>query len=285
VTCMTGAGAIVLDDSSGPCDPSSFLKVRKSRKYMGLQDDLAVVATGRALASAGLAAPLGERAGLFLAVGYIPFREDDILPVLEASTTEGAFDVRRFGDGGFQRAHPLLTFRCLPNMPAYHVSVSFDVQGPYCVTYPGPAQLYAALDEACAALADGRIDVALVGGVAAQSNFLVRHHFSRIEPPVSETRLRDAGAMIVLETDAHAHARGATVRARLEGMRVEYTPFDVLREGRASRETVDGEETDVELGPARLGVALAGALGTGRTMKHVLDSRDGIHAESMWVIA
>ena len=42
---------------------------------------------------------------------------------------------------------------------------------------------FSALEEACAAMADGRIDIALVGGVAAQSNFLVRHHFARIEPP------------------------------------------------------------------------------------------------------
>ncbi len=285
MTCVTGAGAIVLGAGETACDPTPFLRVRKSRKYMGLQDDLAVVAAGRALASAGLDRSLGERAGLFLAVGYIPFREDDILPVLEASTDGGAFDVHRFGAGGFQRAHPLLTFRCLPNMPAYHVSVSFDVQGPYCVTYPGPAQLYAALEEACAALAEARIDVALVGGVAAQSNFLVRHHFARIDAPVPAERLRDAGGILVLEREAHARARGARVRARLESMRVEYMPFDVLREGRASRETVDGAASEEELGPARLAVSLAGALGRGGTMRHVLESHDGVRAESLWALA
>ncbi|HEY8078640.1 MAG TPA: beta-ketoacyl synthase N-terminal-like domain-containing protein [Labilithrix sp.] len=286
--CATGAGAIVLGDGEPSCDPTPFLRVRKSRKYMGLQDDLAVVATGRALASAGLGTSFGdraERAGLFLAVGYIPFREEDILPVLEASTERDAFDVKRFGAGGFQRAHPLLTFRCLPNMPAYHVSVSFDVQGPYCVSYPGPAQLYAALEEACAAIAEGRVDVALVGGVAAQSNFLVRHHFARIDAPVSPGRLRDAAGMIVLESEAHARARGATVRAKLESLHVEYMPHDVLREGRPSRETVDGAAFGDELGPARLCVALAESFERGGTMKHVLDSRDGVLAESLWVLA
>jgi 3-oxoacyl-(acyl-carrier-protein) synthase len=259
---------------------------------MGLQDDLAVVATGRALESAGLGRDLGERAGLFLSVGYIPFREEDILPVLEASMDGERFDVRKFGGGGFQRAHPLLTFRCLPNMPAYHVSVGFDVQGPYCVTYPGPAQLYAALDEACAALADGRIDVALVGGVAAQSNFLVRHHFARIEPPVAASRLRDAAAILVLESEAHARARGATVRGRLESMRVDYTPPDVLAGAAPSRETIDGATlppslSDAELGPALLGVALAHALAERgpRTVGHTLQSRDGVRAESLWVLS
>ncbi len=278
MTCVTGAGTILLGATDATCDPTPFLRVRKSRKFMGTQDDLAVVATARALASADLATPPPERTGLFLAVGYIPFREEDIGPVLAASLgAAGEFDVRRFGAGGFQRAHPLLTFRCLPNMPAYHVSVNFDVQGPYCVTYPGPAQLYAALDEARAAIADDRVDVALVCGVAHQSNFLVRHHFARLDPPVAPDRLRDVAAVIVLEREAHARARGATVRARLESMHVSYDPFDVINEGRAG--TAD------ELGPASLPHAIATALGAPQVLVHTLESRDGISARSEWVIA
>lgn len=286
---VTGAGSIVLPPGEATCDPTPFLKVRKSRKFMGTQDDLAVVATGRALASAGLSAPLGERVGLFLAVGYIPFREEDIGPVLAASMTDDGerFDVGRFGDGGFQKAHPLLTFRCLPNMPAYHVSVSFDVQGPYCVTYPGPSQLYAALEEARAAVEDGRIDVAIVGGVAHQSNFLVRHHFARIEPPTSADRLRDAAAVIVVETEDHARARDATFRARLEELRVAYAPYDVLGEGRPSIERVDDAALQEELGPAALAHAIATAFADNRrgALVHSLDGRDGVSARSTWRLA
>lgn len=291
MTCVTGAGAIVVGAShEAACDPTAFLRVRKTRKFMGLQDDLAVVATGRALASAGFHAPLGARAGLFLAVGYIPFREEDIGPVLDASMTDGRFDVRRFGAGGFQRAHPLLTFRCLPNMPAYHVSANFDVQGGSCVTYPGPAQLYAALEEACAALADGRLDVALVGGVAAQSNFLVRHHFARIAPPVPADRLLDVGAVLVLEREAHARARGASVRARLEAMHVEYTPPDPLADGATTAgERLDGDVAHGAdgMGPALLAVALADriARGGGGALRHALESRDGVRAESVWQLS
>jgi len=290
---VTGAASLLLSDGM-TCDPLPFLKVRKSRKYMGLQDDLAVVAAGRALESAGLTAPLGERTGLFLAVGYIPFREDDIEPVLDASMVDGRFDVRRFGAGGFQRAHPLLTFRCLPNMPAYHVSVCFGIEGPYAVTYPGPSQLYAALEEARAALEEDRIDVALVGAVAHQSNFLVCHHFARLEPPVSSADLRDAAGFIVLEREAHARARGASLRARIESVRVDYDPFDILDQGRASGERVStlpaAERAAIgEVGPALLPHALAHAIverkGSGITLTHWLESRDGVRAESRWVIA
>lgn len=300
---LTGAGSVVLGPTSAPTsDPTPFLRVKKSRKFMGLQDDLAVVAAGRALESARVDVKkgLGERAGLFLAVGYISFRAEDIGPVVEASIEEkpgvgATFDVRRFGAGGYQKAHPLLTFRCLPNMPAYHVSVCFDVQGPYFVTYPGAAQLYVALEEALAALEDGRVDLALVGGVAAQSNFLVRHQLARLEPPISE--IVDVGAMFVLERADVASSRGATRRATLSSLALTYEPPDLealvsttadafadyphpdhllVREGPGAREG---------FGPALLPVTLADALAS-RTPKHLtheLRSRDGLRATSQWI--
>ena len=91
--------------------------------------------------------------------------------------------MRRFATEGYLAPNPLLTFRCLPNMPAFHVSINFDLQGPYLVTYPGAGQLYAALEEARVALETGAIDVALVGGVAHQRNFLVEHHVRRLGRP------------------------------------------------------------------------------------------------------
>ena len=287
---LVGAGHVLGEAA----DPTPFLKVRKSRKFMGAQDELLVLAAGRALAAAGLAAEpahatsLGDRAGLYVAVGYIPFHEADIEPVLAASLDEhGDFDLRRFGQQGFLRAHPLLTFRCLPNMPAYHVSANFELTGPYLVTYPGPGQLAAALDEAACALESGAIDVALVGAAAQQRNFLVEHHFARIEPPVPAGALRDVGAVLVLETVAHAEARGARVLATLAERATSYEPLDVLHEGRASRETIEGFASAVdavELGPAKLAVALslAAAAGFHGTLRHHLDGRDGVSATSRW---
>ena len=53
MNCLTGAGSVVLARGDA-IDPLPYVRVRKSRKFMGLQDDLAVVACGRALESAGL---------------------------------------------------------------------------------------------------------------------------------------------------------------------------------------------------------------------------------------
>lgn len=293
---LTGAGRVVLAPGEPTVDPLPYLPTRKSRKFMGVQDDLAVVAAGKALASAGLSgAPLGERAGLYLAVGYIPFQEQDIRPVLAASLDEaGEFSMARFAGGGYQKAHPLLTFRCLPNMPAYHVSVCFDVQGPYRVVYPSAGQLLLALEEACAALRAGSIDLALVGGVAHQRNFLVEHHFRRLLPSVGEEALRDAGAVWVLERAASAAARGAAALARVESLDVEYSPFDALDEMPPFEEsfTFEGEpvpldEGAVELGagslPVRLSALLEKSERAGK-VQYRLRGRDGIGGTSVFAV-
>src|SRR5688572_18456204 len=153
---VTGAGHVI----GLPCDASPWLRVLKNRKFMGPQDDLAVAAAGRALESAGRGGvALGERAGLFMAVGYIPFERDQLSLLLENSTDPtGGFSMARFSTAAFAALKPLLTFRCLSNMPAFHVSLNFDLQGPYFVTYPGPGQMYVALQEAVEALSTRQVD-------------------------------------------------------------------------------------------------------------------------------
>jgi 3-oxoacyl-(acyl-carrier-protein) synthase len=292
-----GAAGVSLPFEDAAPDPLPWLLSRKSRKYMGLQDELAVIATGRALARAALTGPesrLGRRAGLYIAVGYIPFRREDAEPVLDGSLdAAGDFSLRRFGEEGFRRANPLLTFRCLPNMPAYHVSACFGLEGPYLVTYPGPGQLYAALEDAIAALEEGRAELALVTAAAHQRNFLVEHHFARLEPPVAAEALRDVGATLVLETATHAAAEGRAPLAELVRLEIGYAPSDVLSGHALHDERIEGDadapRPDGELGPALLPAALSIAIASRArahaTLRHSLRSRDGITATSEWRLA
>lgn len=126
---VTGVGH-VLDPEA---DPRRFLKVRKLRKFMGAQDRMAVVAAGLALDDAGQGGvSQGEGTGLYVAVGALPFRRDDIDLLLEgALDADGRFSMPAYAQHGYEAVNPLLTFRCLSNMPAFHVSSSFDVQGPH----------------------------------------------------------------------------------------------------------------------------------------------------------
>ncbi len=271
MTAVLGMAAVVLDGEAA-CDPGPYLKEKKAKKYLGLQDALAVVAAGRALADAGLPAPPPERTGLYLAVGYIPFVERDVLPVLDGSLdAAGRFSLARFAAEGYTRAHPLLAFRCLPNMPAYHVAASFGIEGPYAVLYPSAGELYLALQQAHEALHAGEVDVAVVVGVAHQRNFLVEHHMGRLDPPVPRRALRDAAAAFVLGR------AGGPARAELVALEVGYEPFDPLA-------TCPGAAPEAEeLGPAAPLVAVHRALSGGAaTFEHALRGRDGVVARSAW---
>jgi len=248
------------------------LKIRKNRKFMGPQDDLAVVATGRALESAALRAPLGDRAGVFLGVGHIPFELDDIDVLVKSSTVDGRFSMGRFTADGYNSVSPLLTFRCLTNMPAFHISVNADVRGPYFVTYPDSGQLYVALDEACAALEEKRVDIALLVGVAHRRNFLVEHHFGRLSPPVEPTMLRDAAGCLVLERADDSARRSAARRGRLVHHEIGYRPHDPFAESL-------GTPSD-ETGPASLPTAFCAAP-AGR-FEHRTDGADGVEGFSVW---
>lgn len=269
---VTGRGKAL----GSPCDPGPYLRERKMRKFMGLQDDLVVVAAGAALDEAGLRGEgRGDRIGLYLAVGYIPFEERDIAPLAEASRGPEGLSLSGFWARGITAMNPVLTFRCLPNMPAFHVSVNFDVRGPYLVTYPGAGQVYLALEQAVMALEAGLIDHALVGGVAHQRNFLVEHHMGRVEPPVPAERLADAAGFVVLERRGERPERA---RGELLGWEMAYRPEAAV----LPRERFSGQPLPLELGAASLPFTLAERRGR---VEHDLAGRDGLTASSRWEMA
>jgi len=285
VIAVTGSASVALGPGDAKTlEPTEFLRSRKTRKFMGTQDDLAVLAAGTALGRAQLGPDkLGERAGLFAVVGYIPFNAEDIDPVLAASLEGERFSMQKFSSGGFQRAHPLLTFRCLPNMPAFHVSANFDLQGPYFVSYPGPGQVYAALEEAQQALVEHSIDVAVVLAVEHQRNFLVEHHFQRLTPPTAATELWDAGACLVLQRAEEV----PKPRATLLELTQSYEPHAVLESDAACAETLQGvTKPPGERGPATLFSALDVAIARRESVhvEHALRSRDHISARSRWQV-
>ena len=248
---------------------------------MSRQDDLAVVAAGRALACAALEESLPPaRIGLFLAVGYIALDDRDVDALAEGSIDDGVFSMRKFSTVGFGAINPLLTFRCLSNMPAFHVSINFGIEGPYFVTYPGGGQFYLALEQALLALETGIVDAAVVGGVAYQRNFLVRHHFERVGSN-GNPELGDGAGCLVLEREDRAHARGVPARARLLRWDLDYRNHSPLEdEGKAS-ESYGGTAPDGDFGPASLPVALS-LSGRSGTIVHEIETRDGFRASSAW---
>jgi hypothetical protein len=263
---LRGTGSIVAAQDS-EIDVLPWLKYRKMKKFMGKQDELAVTACGLAARNARLSEEdLRTKTGLYLCVGFIPFERQEIETIARNSSDSGSFSMDLFSTKGFDEVNPLLTFRCLPNMPIFHVSLNLNIQGPYFITYPGAAQFYVALEQACIALEQKEIDFALVGGVADQNNFLVQHHYKRTRIGTKATP--DAAGFLCLE-------RNGTERVLL-GLRMNYQTRET-----AQRERWADTEVKEHLGAASLAVLLDQSPQTGN-VTHYIESVDGMQAESFW---
>jgi 3-oxoacyl-(acyl-carrier-protein) synthase len=213
-----------------PLDVSSWLKSRKSLKFMGKQDLLALRAAGLAVQEAGLPEEtLRQRTGIYLSVGYIPFERSNVESLARNSSQNGRFSMDLFSTAALGEVNPLLTFRCLPNMPIFHVSLNLGVQGPSFITYPGGGQFYVALEQAIGALQRDEVDAALVGAVCDQDNFLVERHFKRLKP-TQDWVLADAAGFLVLEKRSTAARRSAPLKAEWVGSEIRYEPFDPFQE-------------------------------------------------------
>ena len=260
---------------------------------MGKQDLLSVIAAGMAVKESGIdVSCLKERAGIYLTVGYIPFEQSDIEPLAENSVKDGQFSMEMFSTVGIEQVNPLLTFRCLPNMPAFHSSLNLGIQGPYFVTDPGPGQFYIAMEQAIFALSSNQIDFALLGAVADQNNFLVNYHFKRLSHS-KNWALSDIGAFLCLERKSSAEKRSAPIRFELLSNEIRYLPVPSSQGMKESSEKfeIGGQPLSNEglgyLGPASLPVHLSLALARGGSgpLNHTLESMDGISGSSLWQIA
>lgn len=233
---LTGVGCARGDEDVRP-----FLRSPKMLKFMGKQDRLAVIAAKRAVGER----PLPELTGIYLAVGTIPFDLADLEPLARESVSNERFCMQAFSTRGLDQVNPLLTFRCLPNMPAFHVSLNLAVQGPYWVSYPGVGQFYQGLEQAVADLEAGAVDAALVGGVCDRDNFLVS---------TLRGKGLDTAGFLRLERDGGRP---------LEALELAYRP--------------GAPPTSDEHGPGALAFALADGAN-----EHEVQAADGIWGRSRW---
>ena len=205
------------------CDPKRYLCVPKTIKFMSKQDHLAVNAAGQALESAALdLRKQKDSCGLFMTVGYIPFNREEAEKICRYSQDNHQFSMFKFSTEAYDNINPLLAFACLPNMPAYHLSANFDIQGEYFLTYPGTAQFYLALSEAVQRLQNGDLKRAIVGGVSDQCNFLVENHFHKYYSGKS-IPAADVAAFMILERTTAARKGSRQVRINLLSLDTQYT--------------------------------------------------------------
>lgn len=270
-------GNCALDRSinfSHDTDPAAYLRQRKTLKFMSKQDRLLLDAAGQAIKSAVVPQEiLSHHSSLFLTVGYIPFEYETAAKLCDDSMVDEHFSMEKFSTNGIDGINPLLTFACLPNMPAHHVAMNLEIFGSYYITYPDGLQFYLALQEAVCRLVEGEISCALVGGVADNNNFLVEHHFQKTSAGTAGLPA-DCSACIVLETKLSALKRQARILLQLDTLKIQWQDTLNLQ--------AESHDDKVEMGPAELLVQLASFLGKdGLEYQHRLEQKN-FAAESRW---
>ena len=133
------------------------------------------------------------------------------------------------------RVPPLTIPAFMPNAPASHVAMRLGARGPVLTWSVACASSAIAIAEAAKAVASGEVDVALAGGsealivpgvvVAWQAmmtlaTFTPEHASDAVKPFAvdrSGFALGEGAAFLVIESEARARQRGATVHAVLSG--------------------------------------------------------------------
>ena len=229
----SGIGPIELFDASQfPCtiggevsgfDPLDYME-RKASRRMARFSQLAVAATVEAVADSGLELE-GEdraRAGIVLGNGNGGF------PNLEH--TVGVLNER-----GGMRIEPFFIPRILPNMAAANVAMQFGLLGFNNTVVTACAAGTQAIGEATEVIRRGAADIMICGGTEAGFCSLGLGGFSvmralttkRNDEPTRASRPFDAdrdgfvaaegSGVLVLESEDHARARGARLRAEIAG--------------------------------------------------------------------
>jgi 3-oxoacyl-[acyl-carrier-protein] synthase II len=206
---------------------------RRTLNAMARTVEFGVIGCQLAMQDAGLARGTvrPERIGIEFGSVMGATELDDLGPASTVSInpdTETAPNMARWGGEGLNLVPPLWMLKYLPNMPACHATILYDIQGPSNTQIPGDTAGAVALAEAARILRRGAADVMIVGGSEAKvhplslSRFNLFAEFSkRNDDPGGAIRPFDRDrdgtapgegtAVFTLETLEHAKTRGAKI--------------------------------------------------------------------------
>ncbi|HEX4462544.1 MAG TPA: beta-ketoacyl synthase N-terminal-like domain-containing protein, partial [Polyangia bacterium] len=180
--------------------------------------------------------------------------------------------------------------------PAQAVAAAVDARGPLVVPSVACASGNVALDAALALIRDGRCDVVLAGGADALHDFVIQG-FACLKAldgdscrPFDRSRrglnLGEAAAFLVIEAEPHARARGARIRAFLDGSGVAADAVHMTgpdREGRGAARAMQAALADAGQNAAAVGFVSAHGTATvfndlmeGHALRHVFGERTGV---------
>lgn len=260
---------------------------RKAVKLMCRDIELAVIAAREAVSSSGLITKAIDaenvnvdptRMAVNMGAGIISCDLVELAPAVAVSTTDGQFDIRKWGKEGLELITPLWLLKYLPNMLACHIGIIHDIQGPSNTITCAEASAHLAIGEAAQVIARGASDVALAGGAEAKVNplmmfrqcLLKRATSEHNDAPALACRPFDADAsgsvfgegagIVVLERLEHAKARDAKILAEVLGIGHSHSINSAYErmepDGKGIRMAVEKAMADAEIRPEDLDLVI-----------------------------
>ena len=139
------------------------------------------------------------------------------------------FHFEKWGNTGLPKMDPLWLLKFLPNMPACHIAINIDAQGPNNSLTLDDAAGMLAVREAVRIIARGAADVMIAGSTGTRVHPMKTIHalmWDEVDPsgvcrPFDVRRagqvVGEGAASLILEEESHARARGATIYAKILG--------------------------------------------------------------------
>jgi 3-oxoacyl-[acyl-carrier-protein] synthase II len=194
-------------------------------------------------------------------------------------------DLGKWGEQGISNIPPLWMLKYLPNMPACHVSIQHNAQGPNNTITESDVASLLALGEAFRILRRDGADFFLVGGVESKINPLSMVRQCLFEAlsrrnddpekacrPFDRTRdgmvIGEGGTVLVVEDLEHAQRRGARIYAELAGFG---SAFDSRMNGSGITRAARAALAEANLEPGDLDHINAHGLGT--QLADILEAR------------
>lgn len=277
---------------------------RKNLKIMARDIQLAVGTAKLTLEDAGLfeQRPDPFRFGVEFGASMISSDLDELAPAAKDCTGGPArFDYKLWGTHAMSSMPPLWLLKYLPNMPACHISILYDLQGPNNSITQSEAASNLAIGEAFRIIARGAADLMLAGGCDSKIHPLHMVRFGllgvsshRNDAPEQACRPFDAdrdgmvpaegSGVIILEELEHAKKREAKIYAELIGFGAgcDAAASDCLEsDGSGLRIAIQAAMRDARMNPDGLGYYNAHGVSTpdgDRAEARALRSALGDHA-------
>lgn len=247
-------------------EPKRFIEQKKALKVMARDIQLAVGAARLGMEDSGIDITKIDptRLGISLGASLISMSIEELSPSVRSSLNDaGEFDIGKFGADGMNLLFPLWMLKYLPNMPACHVSIMYNAQGPNNTLTTACAASSQAIGEGLKVIQRGDADIMITGGGDSKINplNLLRYYFSnclststrepqQVSRPFDNERdgfvIGEGAGIVILEELEHAKKRGAKIYAELVGYGVASDAAGVLGQDFNGRGLVYAMESALE---------------------------------------